>query len=188
MGKSNSKGWVKIERDIIDHWVFQDAEYFRAWMLILLMANHEEHTILIDKVPTKIPPGAFHSSLAILAQRLGWTKNRILRYTKMLEMDAMLRTKRTAHGTTFFVINWPKYQGGRTTNGASDRTADATSLGTSGDTQTRKNKNDKEWEETRVRARGGNRYKTQDEKMAATRALVERLDREEKEREQKRDA
>ena len=71
-----NKGWIKIERDIVDHWVFQDAEYFRAWMLILLMANHETAKILINKVPTVIPRGAFHSSITILAGKLGWTRKR----------------------------------------------------------------------------------------------------------------
>ena len=184
---SKSKGWIKVDRDIVDHWIFHDAEYFRAWMLILLMANHEEHTVMIDKKPVKIPPGAFHSSLTILAQRLGWTKSRVLRYTQRLEMDAMLRTKRTSHGTTFFVENWGKYQGGRNTNSTANDTARDTSHDTSRDTQTRIYKNDKEGEE-RAYARGGSRYKTQAEKSAATRALVERLEREEAEREQKRDA
>lgn len=176
---SKNKGWVKIERDIVDHWVFQDAEYFRAWVLILLMANHEDAKILINKVPTVIPRGAFHSSIVILAAKLGWTRKRTNRYIEMLEMDAMLTTKRTAHGTTFFVENYGKYQGQGTAKGTTDDTARDTSHDTSRDTQTRMIKNDKEGKEART-ARKGTRYKTQEEKSRDLREMVARM--EEKER------
>ena len=177
---AKSKGWIKIERDIVDHWVFQDAEYFRAWMLILLMANHEEKTILIDKTPTKLPPGSFHSSIQKLAKRLNWDKRKMARLLDSLENEKMLSSKRTSHGTTFFVENWGKYQSQRTANG----TADGTSDGTADGTQTRMIKNDKEGEEAKTR-NGGRRWKTQAEKSAAVRELAARLDREEREREQR---
>lgn len=173
-----NKGWIKIERDIVDHWVFQDAEYFRAWMLILLMANHETAKILINKVPTVIPRGAFHSSIAIMSAKLGWTKKRTIRYLKMLEMDEMLTTKRSACGTTFFVVNWPKYQGKGSTYDTADDTAHDTAHDTARDTQTRMIKNDKEGKEART-ARKGTRYKSQDEKSRALREMVAQMEEEE---------
>lgn len=181
---AKSKGWIKIERDIVDHWVFQDAEYFRAWMLILLMANHEEKTILINKTPTKLVPGSFHSSISILASKLKWTKQRTLRFLALLETDRMITTKRTSNGTTFFVENWGKYQGVRTADNTARNTADNTADHTAGNTQTRMKKNDEEGEEAQTRT-GGRRWKTQAEKSAAVRELAARLDREEREREQR---
>ena len=176
MAASKSKGWIKIDREITEHWIFQDAEYFRAWMLMLLMANHEEHTILIDKKPEKIPAGAFHSSLSILAGRLGWSRNRVLRYTQRLEMDAMLTTKRTAHGTTFFIVNWPKYQGGRNTCGTTDGITDGASRGASDGIQTRMIKNDKEGKEARKRASSG--YRSVADKIRDMEAMVAGMEEE----------
>lgn len=166
---AKSKGWIKIERDIVDHWVFQDAEYFRAWVLMLMMANHEDAKILINKELVEIPRGAFHSSIMILSAKLGWTRKRTNRYIQMLEMDAMLTTKRTTHGTTFFVENYGKYQGHGTTKGTADDTSGDTTDDTTDDTQTRMKKNIKNGKKD-ARA-----WKSYDEKVEGMTKAMERL-------------
>ena len=169
---AKSKGWIKIERDIVDHWVFQDPEYFRAWVLMLLMANHEDAKILINKELVTIPRGAFHSSILILAGKLGWTRKRTNRYIQMLEMDEMLTTKRTTHGATFFVENYSKYQGQGTTKVATDDTTEDTTDDTPDDTQTRMKKNIKN---VKKRAQRASAWKSYDEKVAGMTEAMQRL-------------
>ena len=154
---AKNKGWIKLERSIMDHWIFQDAEYLRAWLLFIFLANHEGKTVLINKVPTEIPAGAFHSSLSKIASMLNWNRKRVERYIEVLKRDKMLDTKRDTGGTTFFLINYGKYQGRRDSNGATD----GTTHGATDGTQTRMNKNDKELKNARPRAR------TLQEKMEA---------------------
>ena len=154
---AKSKGWIKLERSIMDHWIFQDAEYLKAWLLFIFLANHEGKTVLINKVPTEIPAGAFHSSLSKIAAMLNWNRKRVERYIEVLKKDKMLDTKRDSGGTTFFLINYGKYQGRRDSNGTTNGTTDGSTHGT----QTRMIKNDKEIKNARTRV------KTLAEKMEA---------------------
>lgn len=47
-------GWIKLYRDITEHWIFQDAEYFKAWVWLIMIANHEDSVILFNKKPLNI--------------------------------------------------------------------------------------------------------------------------------------
>lgn len=151
------EGWIKVERAIVEHWVFQDAEYFRAWMLLLIMANHKDAKILVSGKPTVIKRGSFLTSTYKLAERLGWDRRKVMRFIRRLESDGMLlingttdgTTNGTTNGTTLTIVNYEKYQGHGTTNGTTNGTTDGTTDGT----QTRITKNDKEGKEARARAR-----------------------------------
>ena len=140
-------GWIKLNREIMDHWIFQDAEYFRAWVMMLMMANHDGTTILVDKVPVKIQRGSFYSSILSLSGQLKWSRKRTTRFIDMLEAEKMVTTKRTANGTTFCIVNYSKYQAGGTTDATTDSTARGTTRGTTDGTtrgtETRMIKNDK---------------------------------------------
>ena len=161
----DNKGWIKIERSIIDHWIFQDAEYLRAWMMILILANHKDVVTLVNKIPTLVPRGSFHSSLTKLATLLGWDKRTLVRFLAHLETEQMLTTTRTTNGTTFFVVNYGKYQGDGTTecttdgtaHGTAHSTADGTAYGTADGTadgtETRMIKNGKNGKNEKNNAR-----------------------------------
>lgn len=142
-----TSGWIKVNREIMDHWIFQDAEYFRAWVMMLMMANHDGTTILVEKVPVKIQRGSFYSSILSLSGQLKWSRKRTTRFIDMLEEESMVTTKRTANGTTFCIVNYSKYQAEGTTDDATNGTARGTTRGTTDGTtrgtETRMIKNDK---------------------------------------------
>lgn len=148
------EGWIKIERSIMDHWIFQDAEFFRAWIMMILMANHEDRTILVDRQPKLIKRGSFFTSITKLSERLGWDRRKTVRYIEALKNDGMLTTDGTTHGTTLTIVKYDFYQGRRTTDGTTDGTADGTTDGTTDGTQTRMTKNEKN-EKNNARAREG---------------------------------
>jgi len=41
MGKS--RGFIKLWREIIDHWIFQDPLFLRAWIWMLIKAKYAEN-------------------------------------------------------------------------------------------------------------------------------------------------
>lgn len=145
-------GWIKIDRGLLDHWVFQNADYLKAWITILLLANHEDRTILVDRHPVLIRRGSFFTSVCKLSERLGFDRRKTVRLLEALKKDGMLTTDGTTHGTTLTIVNYDKYQGRWATDGTTDGTANGTADGTTDGTQTRRYKNDKEKEETRRRA------------------------------------
>ena len=145
------KGWIKLNRKIQDHWVWSDHEFAFAWIDLLLMVNHEDKRILVDKKPVIIKRGQTLTSIKKLAARWRWGRDRVYRFLRALECDNMLTRVSTPNGTTLSIVNYSKFQNrsntDNTTDDTTDKTTDKTTHKTTGKTQTRsiKNvKNDKE--------------------------------------------
>lgn len=139
------KGWIKLNRKIQDHWIWSDHEFAFAWIDLLLMVNHEDKKILVNKKPVVIKRGQTLTSVMKLAKRWGWGRDRVYRFLNALECDNMLTRNGTPNGTTLTIVNYRKFQNQRntdeTTNKTTDETTDNTTDKTTGKTQTRINKN-----------------------------------------------
>lgn len=95
------------------------------------------------------------TSIVKLADRWGWSRNKVVRYLDMLESEQMLNTKRTPKGTLVTIVKYDDYQIGdmsnetpyETANEATYETPNGTSDGTTDDTadetQNKNIKNDK---------------------------------------------
>lgn len=139
------KGWIKLNRKIQDHWIWSDHEFAYAWMDLLLMVNHEDKKILVDKRPVIIKRGQTLTSIKKLAARWKWGRDRVYRFLRALECDNMLTRVGTPSGTTLTIVNYGKFQGksntDETTNKTTNETTDETTVETTGKTQTRIYKN-----------------------------------------------
>ena len=40
--------WIKLSRKIRKHWVYQNADYFKAWVTILTEVNFKASKVLIQ--------------------------------------------------------------------------------------------------------------------------------------------
>lgn len=139
-----SNGWIKLHRKILDCFIWQDKPYdkARAWIDLLLLAMHHDKKMLIDDEIVIIRRGEFMTSIVKLADRWGWSRNKVMRYLDMLESEHMLNTKRTPKGTLVSIIKYDVYQLGdignetpyETTNGTTDETPNGTTDGTTDDT------------------------------------------------------
>ena len=144
----SNKGWIKLHRKLTDNWIWNDPEKFRAFIDILLMVNHEDREIEFNGSIIAIHAGQKLTSLKKLADRWGWTRNRVDRFLGTLAEANMVTTYRTPNGTVLTVVNWAVYQVERDSSRDSKRyTHEATH-----EAQTRMNKNDKESIRTRARA------------------------------------
>lgn len=110
-----SKGFIKLDRAIFEHWIFQDAEKFRAFVdLIQLMRWKDEKLVIGNKV-VDIPRGSYYTSELKLAERWGWSRNKTRDYLKLLESEGMITKKGTTKGTMLSLENYGLYQGEGTT-------------------------------------------------------------------------
>ena len=141
------KGWIKLNRQIQDHWIWSNHEYAFAWIDLLLLVNHESRKIMVNGIPTVIKRGQTLTSIKKLAARWGWGRNTVYRFLNALERDKMVTRVGTSNGTTLTIENYGKFQDKGNTNGTPNRTSNETTGGTSDGTQTRKNKNEKEIKE-----------------------------------------
>ena len=107
-----SNGWIKLHRKILDCFIWQDKPYdkARAWIDLLLIAMHHDKKMLIDDEVVMIQRGSFMTSIVKLADRWGWSRNKVVRYLDMLESEHMLNTKRTPKGTLITIVKYDDYQ------------------------------------------------------------------------------
>lgn len=141
------KGWIKLSRQIQDHWIWRDPEKLKAWLDILLLANHETKKVEMRDGLVSIKRGQFVTSIDKLAERWKWSRNRVYRFLSLLEADGMVQRKANRYRTTLTVVNYGKFQDRQNTNGTSNGTPNETTDGTPNGTRTRKIKNEKEYKE-----------------------------------------
>lgn len=139
-------GWIKLDRDIQSHWVYTDAFIFKAWIDILLTANHKESKLVFDGNLLTIQRGQHLTSIRKISERWGCSRQKASKTLKMFADEHMIQIETHKRGTLLTVVNYGKYQNKRdterttefTTEFATDRAIDvATDLH-----QTRMNKND----------------------------------------------
>jgi len=106
-------GWIKIHRQIRNHWVFKNANYFKAWVAIILEVNHKPIKIVIEGELIECNRGQSANSLATWVKILGddWTVQKIRTFFKLLEKDGMINTEGLRKTTRITVCNYDSYQG-----------------------------------------------------------------------------
>lgn len=143
------KGWIKLSRNIQDNMLWDDKPFSKgqAWIDLLLSVNHKDRTILIDGVAREIKKGQMWTSQKKLAERWGWSRNKVGRFLELLTEQHMVQVVGTAHGTTLSIEKWAFYQNQRTTLGATDGATHEATDGATDGAQTRMLKNVKESKE-----------------------------------------
>lgn len=118
MDKS-SKGFIKLDRAIFEHWIFQDAEKFKAFVDLIQLMRFKDETLIIGNDVITIPRGSFYTSELKLSERWGWSRKKVRSYLDLLSKEGMLIKKGTTKGTTLTLVNYDFYQGEGTTKGTS---------------------------------------------------------------------
>ena len=104
-------GWIKISREIEDHWLWQDTERLRWWIDMLFMASFEDKKVIEDTHLITIKKGQFIASVAFLCKRWGKSNKTIIKYLKLLEEDEMIYREVLHRQTPIITIcNYDKYQ------------------------------------------------------------------------------
>lgn len=113
-----NKGYVSIHREIVDHWVWEDRpfSYGQAWIDLILLANHKTEKFPYKGGIIEGQRGTVYRSLSFLADRWGWSRDKVRRFIRLLECDGMVRVNTTTHNTTVTLVNYGKFQDQVTTN------------------------------------------------------------------------
>ena len=122
MQKDRNTGWIKLHRDIKKHWVYDNAEYLKAWIHLLIMANHKTKTWLVEKDLVLIKRGQIITSLTKLSHDLKWSRTKVRHFLSLLEKDTMINRKSTHHYTQLSICNYDTYQDQAHTSGTTKRT------------------------------------------------------------------
>jgi DNA replication protein DnaD len=105
-------GWIKLHRQIRNHWVFKNANYFKAWVVIISEVNHQSTKVIIEGELIECKRGQSINSLSTWVSILGkdWTIQKLRTFLKLLEKDEMINTEGLRKTTRLTVCNYDSYQ------------------------------------------------------------------------------
>jgi len=127
-------GWIKIDRAITEHWIYQDEWKLHKWIDLLLLVNYQEAKVEISGKLFVCKKGETLRSLLTLSNRWKCSRSKVRRFLALLEKDKMIVTKDERVTTRITISNYERYQ--------VSRNADETQLKRTR-TQTRSIKKDK---------------------------------------------
>ena len=103
-------GYVKAFRAMEEHWLFSNAEWFRAWMLLLFTASYKDSTFQYNGSLTRQKRGQIFTSQKALSQKLGWSRGKLRRFLEALETERMIVQETDTKKTVITICNYEKYQ------------------------------------------------------------------------------
>lgn len=106
-----SNGWIKISRDLPDHWLWQDAERLKWWLDLIFMAQWEDKQWMHDSHRFILRRGQIVASVSYLVERWKRSKPTVINFLKQLEQDGMIERETLYRQTPIITIcNYESYQ------------------------------------------------------------------------------
>ena len=108
-----AQGWIKLDRRIQSHWIWQEKEPFdsrSAWIDLILMASHRDTKFLLGREMVALSRGQFITSVRKLADWWGWSRKRVYNFLKLLETDGMIQKNSDTKKTAVTIVNYGIYQ------------------------------------------------------------------------------
>lgn len=108
----HNSGWIMVHRKIENSWIYSGKPFDKchAWLDLLIHTNHSDKKINADGKPYLVKRGQYITSIKILSERWGWSRNKVKRFLDVLEADNMVITERTNRWTSVTVVNYSVYQ------------------------------------------------------------------------------
>ena len=104
------EGWIKIHRQIKDHWLWKSERRLKWWFDILLTVNHCDSKILIKGKLIECKRGQSIRSLETWAKDWNVTKKTVKEFFELLQKDSMLLYEGIKITTRITVCNYDDYQ------------------------------------------------------------------------------
>lgn len=106
------RNFIGISREITDHWIYRDAEYFKTWFEMLCRARFasEPSTELIEGQLVTLERGYFIFGRKSWSQRIGISERRLRTLIDNLAKDNMIaNVKKYSKFTVYKIVNYEKY-------------------------------------------------------------------------------
>ena len=104
------EGFIKIHREILDHWNYKDPAIFKLWLTILLLASHKEKSAPFDGGIIELKPGMFITSRPALARLSGVHQSKINRVLNWFEIEQQIEQVKTRKYRIISILNWERWQ------------------------------------------------------------------------------
>jgi hypothetical protein len=105
------QGWIKIDRSIQDHWIWQDPIKMRCWVAMLLNASHSHQKVLIGGELVECHRGQIVASLRQLSETFMMNKDSFRHFLSILIKEKMISLESYTKFTRITICNYEGYQG-----------------------------------------------------------------------------
>ena len=102
--------WIKIDRDIQKHWIWDDPIKLKWWLDILITVNFEDKKTSIGFKLFECKRGESVMSLLSWSNRWNVSKSVVNNFFRMLEQDGMINIINETVTTRLIVCNYDSYQ------------------------------------------------------------------------------
>ncbi len=118
-----NRGWVRLHRKIEENplWFLEPFTKAQAWVDLFLNSNHKDGFINIRGNIINIKRGQIGWSELTMTKRWKWSKNKVRRFLKWLEMEQQIEQQKSALTTIITIINYEQYQQDDTTDETTKR-------------------------------------------------------------------
>jgi len=103
-------GWIKLKREILDHWIAQDNEYLAVWVRMLAEANFESRKVALNGALVEVGRGQLIFGLESYSAKTGVSIRRLRKLLEMLESDMMIDRQKTNKFSLISIVNYEKHQ------------------------------------------------------------------------------
>lgn len=104
-------GWIKLQRQIFDHWITDDPEYLLVWLRMLTEANFESKTRLFNGSFITVKRGDLIFGLQAYSAKTGVSISKLRRLLSLLESDSMISRQKNNKYSLISILNYEKHQG-----------------------------------------------------------------------------
>ena len=108
----NSNNWIKLNRSIMEHWIWSGESFSRgqAFIDLLLLVAYADHKVMSQGRMIDVKRGSMITSVRYLAGRWCWSKDKTLKFLNDLESDGIIKKESDTKRTILSIVNYGKYQ------------------------------------------------------------------------------
>lgn len=103
-------GWIKIQRDITEHWCGSDPNFFAVWFRLVAEANYKDNKTILNGTPVSIKRGQVIFGLNAFSDRSGVSVSKLRRIIKILLDESMIDRQIFNKYSIISIANYNKHQ------------------------------------------------------------------------------
>lgn len=103
-------GWIKINRDLRNHWCASDPNFLAVWFHLLSSANWQDKKTLINGKLVTVKRGQLIFGLNAWSDKTGVSVKRLRRIIDVFLDDGMLGKQNFSKYSIISITNWEEYQ------------------------------------------------------------------------------
>jgi hypothetical protein len=91
-------GWIKIDRTIVDHWLWSDEKKLKWWLTLLMEVNYTDSNMSLGYKVYRINKGQSSYSIRTWANIFKTGTKSVTKFFEMLELDGLITKKTIGKG------------------------------------------------------------------------------------------